>query len=821
VSRSIPLVLGSLALFSLQFACGLQHGGARAPLFLDGSPEELELAVELSLDALGERAGTLGQLEPVRVEVDELGMAHVRLQQRLDGVPVFGGEAIVHLHSDGAVASISDSFVPDPQVDTRPLVTADEALELALLDSLAATELTSEPEVDLYILRHERADHLVWSVQLERIDFVLPPTQPRLFIDAHSGDLLWSYENLHTATGVTNYYGTVSVGSYFDKTSYYLEDTSRNIGTYTAANGTTALYYIDDSDGVYDQSWQYNGVEGHYAASAVYDYYYDTFGRDGIDDAGGPGYVTSLTGAGTVMTVVVDYDYLYANAFWSGDYMAIGGGDGKNYSSLSTLDIVGHEMTHGVTENTANLTYYGESGAVDESLADIFGAMVERHALGESSDTWLIGEECVAGGTPGMAIRYMSNPSADGYSRDHYDDLYTGPLDNGGVHDNAGIGYLAYYLASEGGSHPTHPEGSMYGMGADDAEAIWYRALTTYMTSSTDFAAARDATLSAATDLYGNTSVQYNLTAQAWTQVGVGCHETAPGTHHYCTPECQCTEGEGLCVNDADCTGGTVCGENRGADYGLDWWKEVCVPASADCHDTLTLGKWNYCSAECPCDEGEGSCDGDDECGSGLTCTENAGADYGLDWWVDVCVPTATDCHGGAALGAWNYCTTECVCDEGEGTCQSDAGCGEDLECTENAGADYGLDWWVDVCTPKPSDCHGTIALGAWNFCATDCTCGYGEGGCAGDETCDEGLVCTENAGADYGLDWWVDVCIPDPHACHDGTLGAWNYCTADCVCGEGMGGCDGDEECEPGLTCQVNRGADYGLNWWVDVCAP
>ncbi len=817
--RPSSFVLGCIALLALSIGCDSRSVEAPPPLFATGSQEELELAVQLGLAALADRAPSLGRLEPTRVVVDELGMAHVRLQQQLDGVPVFGGEAIVHLHGDGSLSTITDALVPDPRVETEPALSAEEAIELALFESLDRAELTAEPEADLWILRHEGADHLAWRVQLERIDFVLPPTQPLLFIDALSGSLLWSYENLHTGTGVTNYYGTVSVGSYFDSKTYYLEDTSRNIGTYSAANGTTTLYYIDDSDDFFDHSWQSNGVEGHYAASAVYDYYYDTFGRDGIDGAGGPGYVTSLTGTGTVITVVVDYDTLYANAFWSGDYMAIGGGDGINYSSLSTLDIVGHEMTHGVTENTANLTYYGESGAVDESLADVFGAMVERYALGESSDTWLIGEACVAGGGPGVAIRYMSNPGADGYAKDHYDDLYTGPLDNGGVHDNAGIGYLAFYLASEGGTHPTYPEGVMYGIGATDAEAIWYRALTTYMTSSTDFAAARDATLAAATDLYGSTSIQYNVVARAWAEVGVGCHLTAPGIHGYCSAECPCVEGEGVCTSDAQCTGGTVCEENRGADYGLDWWKDVCVPASTDCHPSA-VGTWNYCSSECPCDEGEGSCDNADECLDGLDCTENAGADYGLGWWVDVCTPVASDCHP-STLGTWNYCTELCPCVEGEGSCRGDTDCEAGLECTEDAGGDYGLSWWVDVCTPLPSDCHGDVTLGAWNYCTERCTCAEGEGSCRGDTDCDEGLVCMEDAGADFGLNWWVDVCAPDPHACHEGTLGAWNYCSTDCPCGEGMGGCDGDEECESGLTCTVNAGAGYGLNWWVDVCTP
>lgn len=808
-----PVVLSTLLL--AVGACALPLGEQPYPvLFGQGSDSELELAVELGRGALADRAPNLGGLGLRKVWVDDLGMAHVRMQQTLRGVPVFGGEVIVHLHDDGRVASITDGLLPDPQVDTQPMVSAADAVELALLESLGWAQITADPLVDLWVFRGEHADHLAWRVRLERIDGSSRPTKPLFFIDAHDGFPLWSYDDLHTGTGTTNHYGSVGFESYLAGSDYYLEDTSRNIGTYSADFGTTSIYYITDSDDIFDEAWQVDGVEGHYAATAAYDYFYDTFGRDGIDGSGGPGFAPSATGLGSTVTVIVDYDWMYSNAFWSGEYLAIGTGDGVQFSQLSTLDIVGHEFTHGVVEHTAALVYADESGAVDEAFADIFGAMVERSVQGESADTWTVGEECYTPGIPGDAARYMADPTADGYSRDHYDDLYVGPLDNGGVHDNAGIGYLAFYLASEGGVHPTYPGVAFVGLGADTTQLIWYRALTTYMNSSSDFEATREATLSATIDLYGESSVQYYIVALAWAEVGVGCHLAVPGAWNYCSSGCTCDEGQGSCDSDAECASGLVCGENQGGSYGWDWWLDVCVPST--CHRGA-LGDWNYCRSDCTCAEGEGACDDDTECDAGMTCEVNQGATYGLDWWVDVCVPDPEACRT-ATLGDWNFCREDCTCAEGQGGCDSHAECGTGLECVIDMGSVYGLGWWVDVCIPAGSSCH-PASLGAWNYCSSSCVCGEGEGACDSDAECETGLICSENVGASYGLDWWVDVCTaPD---CHTAELGAWNYCREDCTCAEGFGACRSDAECDIGLTCAVNQGASYGLDWWVDVCVP
>jgi thermolysin len=176
------------------------------------------------------------------------------------------------------------------------------------------------------------------------------------------------------------------------------------------------------------------------------------------------------------------------------------------------------------------LTYSGESGALNESWSDVFGAMVERYANGgqETAATWWIGEAAYTPATAGDAMRYMDTPHRAGnygYTAnddpDHYSERYTGTGDSGGVHINSGIANHVFYLVAKGGNHAHIPGPFVTGIGADAAARIWYKALTTYMTSSTNFAGARTATLNAATDLYGTGSLEYLAVANAWAACGV------------------------------------------------------------------------------------------------------------------------------------------------------------------------------------------------------------------------------------------------------------------------------------------------------------
>lgn len=499
-------------------------------LFHDGSTAELETARFIAGQHLGplvqERGlDGLSDLVPTRLEVDELQMADLRVQQHHRGVPVFGAEAMVHLDRDGSLVGLTDHLLDGLDVDVTPDLDASDAVEIAVEQAGGWAVLTEDPVVDLWVVRHEDQDHLAWRVQMKRLDGSPQTDMPVIFVDAHSGESFWRLTNMKTAlgTGTSNYAGTVSIKVYkpTGDSYYYLEDPTRGIGSYTMDGGYSSAYYVYDSDLNFTESWQTEAVDALYAGAAVWDYYKGVHGRNGIDGSGGPDSVDSLKGTGQVVAMYVNYGRDYANAFWDGTEMVFGDGDGVYFSPLTTVDITGHEMTHGVTQYTAGFTYYGEPGALDEGYADIFGAMTERYLDGESADTWKMAEDCSLPAW-GDALRYMNDPSSDGYTVDHYDDFYCDPTDSCGVHANLGIITLAYYLLSEGGTHPTYGGITMSGIGADKAELIAYRALKKYSDSSTDFHDARNSWLDATIDLYTAGSSQYKQVMNAWGLVGVG-----------------------------------------------------------------------------------------------------------------------------------------------------------------------------------------------------------------------------------------------------------------------------------------------------------
>ncbi len=466
------------------------------------------------------------------LHVDALGATHLKVQQTLDGVPVWGGQAIAHVGLDGHAAGVTADFVPGVQVNTTPDWTADEAIDLAI-QGIGPSAISGDPLADLWVIRHEGADHLAWRVQLERLDGTADDAMPVVFIDAHDGSVVWAYDNLQTATctGTTNFYGTISFDCYQSGSTYYTEDTVDLIAAYSYNTGTrTASYVTSTSTTFGTTSTTKNAVEALYGSQAVSDYYYVDHGRDGIDGAGGPGVTTSH--GYNFVTSRTSYSRNYVNAFWdsTNHRMVYGDGDGVNSGSLTTLDITGHEMTHGVTQYTANLTYSGESGGLNESMSDVMGAMVERSIEGETANTWKIGEETWTPSTSGDALRYMNDPAYDGYSYDYY----SSSMGSADVHYTSGVGNLAFYLLSQGGTHPRGTSTTVVtGIGSDAAADIWYLALTSYMTSSTNYSGARTATLSAASALYGSTSNEYTQVGNAWTAVGVAAASTTCSSTTY------------------------------------------------------------------------------------------------------------------------------------------------------------------------------------------------------------------------------------------------------------------------------------------------
>jgi Zn-dependent metalloprotease len=505
-----------------------------------GSPDdltpELRLAVDASLDHLAANAAVFGlrgkdDVRLMRAFTDELDLTHTRFQQTIDGVPVFGGEGIVHLRRDRSISRVTDAFVHGIAVSTTPRLSSHDAISRALPPGTCETCLATPPAADLWALRHDGRDRLVWRVQLRLGEGTSRISLPVVFVDAHDGSIVWQYDNLQTGTGPSLYSGTLTFETTLNAGIYYMEDIPRKLGTFNMQGGVFARF--TDADDVWDAAAQRAGIDATYGALKTYEYYKNVHGRDGLNGTGGPGGQLAIDGVTPLITSRVHYGTSYNNAFWDGSQMTYGDGDGVTFSPLVALDVAGHEMTHGVTQFTAGLVYSGESGALNESYSDVFGAMVERYARGDSDAVWQIGDEIYTPATPGDALRFMESPhqaSNKGYTADddpdHYSERYLGGSDNGGVHINSGIVNKTFYLLAMGGTH--HLGGSMTGIGPDKAAAIWYKALTAYMTSSTNFARGARATYDAAVALYGADGPEAAAVVSAWTLTGVGVDFTPP-----------------------------------------------------------------------------------------------------------------------------------------------------------------------------------------------------------------------------------------------------------------------------------------------------
>ena len=541
--KKFVYLVAVLAVSLIVFGIVSKTTEANRAIFGNGKDDEKEMAKGLSIAHLRGRAtqkaiGNPDDYKVKRVKIDELKKAHTHVQQVVNGVKVWEGEAIVHLGPQGEVENVTDDLKEAIAVDPTPNFDDKEALRMAKQLWRGSKKLTEEPMVDLYYFRGEDRDHLAWRVEMARLDGSEFTAAPVYFIDAHTGEKIFEYDNLQTGSGNSLYSGTINITTSQSGSTFYMEDLTRRMGTFnmnntgsttTGTGGTQSRY--SGTDDVWSATNERAGVDAHYGAAMTYDYFKNAHGRNGINGSNGPG--TTAAAANSTISLVasrVHFGSNYNNAFWYNNTMSYGDGNGTSFTPLVTLDIAGHEMTHGVTQYEAGLTYSNESGALNESMSDVFGAMVELYARGGTvtSDTWKIGEQAYTPNTAGDALRYMDNPHLagnGGYTSDddpdHYAERYTGTADSGGVHINSGIGNKAFHLAAAGGTH--HRSGvAVTGMGTTDAAKIWYRALTIYMTSGTNFAGARTAMLNSATDLFGATSTQYNTTAAAWCAVGVG-----------------------------------------------------------------------------------------------------------------------------------------------------------------------------------------------------------------------------------------------------------------------------------------------------------
>ncbi|MFD4903825.1 M4 family metallopeptidase [Kitasatospora purpeofusca] len=469
--------------------------------------------------------------------VDADGTRHLRFERTYAGLPVLGGDLVVHQAAGGAVEAVDKAVAATIAVPSlTPSIPADKAAAQASGAVASSVGIAADKDESPLAEVHQAgaAELVVWAadgnprlayrttVQGVRADGT--PSSQLLVTDAAGGEVLSTHEQVQTATGTGKgvFVGSVPLTTTKSGSTYQLKDASRGGQSTSDLKGRTtgSGTLFTDADNAWGDGTAANrqsaAVDAQFGAAATWDFYKNTFGRSGIKNNG--------VGA----TSRVHYGRNYVNAFWDDSCFCMTYGDGSgNTNPLTALDVAGHEMTHGVTSATAGLNYSGESGGLNEATSDIFGTMVEWSAnLPADKPDYLIGEEIDINGD-GTPLRYMDKPSKDGGSADAWSSS-VGGLD---VHYSSGVGNHFFYLLAEGSgaktvngvayNSPTSNGSTLTGIGRDKAAAIWYRALTVYFTSTTNYKAARTGTLSAAKDLYGAGSTEYNAVAAAWSGVNV------------------------------------------------------------------------------------------------------------------------------------------------------------------------------------------------------------------------------------------------------------------------------------------------------------
>jgi len=483
---------------------------------------------------------------------DDLGFSHERYQQYHQGIKVEFGTYMVH-SKNNKVQTMNGDFFPLKGINTNPTISKEQALTIALASINAESYMWESAENEKYAAKNEPTGtykpqgELVLVKQFYAKDKTpdlaykfdiyaeTPISRDHIYVNAHTGAIVFknaiikhcfhnagehtstcsaTHDHNHaseaartvsdffaTGTAATRYSGSKSIETGTTSGGYRLRDATRGngINTYDCNTGTnynSAVDFVDNNNSWTSGEWNNAqkdnaALDAHWGAEMTYDYFKQQHNRN------------SYNGNGAAINSYVHYDSNYDNAFWDGSRMTYG--DGNSFDALTSLDVAAHEIGHAVCSNTANLVYSYESGALNESFSDIWGACVES-LMSTGKQTYLIGEDIGPNGTP---LRSMSNPN----SRNQPDTYlgtswYSGSGDNGGVHYNSGVLNHCFYILSEGktGSNDNGDSFSVAGIGIVKAGKIFYRAESVYLSSNSQYADARTACIQSAADLYGANS---------------------------------------------------------------------------------------------------------------------------------------------------------------------------------------------------------------------------------------------------------------------------------------------------------------------------
>jgi bacillolysin len=462
------------------------------------------------------------ELKLVNIQQDDNGLTHLHYQQVYQGLEIWGRDIRVHINRDGLVESFNGRYTPTPSYLSveNILLNKNNAEEIVRNEFIVQANEVNSREL-IYVDVNEKA-HVIWLINIKKG----LAENWYYFVDANTGKILKKYNHIMTdgpvtGSGVDLFNETRTLNLYQIGNDYLLIDASKpmfNLGSSTlpqdgkgviytldARNADSTLFFVNSSDA---NNWaSKTSVSASANGAMVYDFYNQLFNRNAID------------GTGSTMNIIVNFNKNFNNAFWNGQYMVFGNGDGNDFSDLAgAIDVTAHEMSHGVVERTANLIYENQSGALNESFADVFGVLFEFWVEGENGD-WLLGEDVTTPGISGDALRNMADPGAtnvafNGQQPTKMSEFQNLPNtqqgDNGGVHINSGIPNRAFYLFA------TNPA-----VGIDNAGEIYYNALTKYLTRNSQFIDCRLAVIKATEDKFGAGSPAITAAMEAFDAVEV------------------------------------------------------------------------------------------------------------------------------------------------------------------------------------------------------------------------------------------------------------------------------------------------------------
>ena len=452
-----------------------------------------------------------------------LGLTQTRYQQFVGEARVLGGQITV-LRRDGQQVAVIGAHFPGLVASSTVRITPADARARVERELGPAGQWLVELMIDPANSRY------FYQVENRRFD-----SRWFYWIDAADGRQLKKYNGIQDGSGTGVKGDTKELDTTFEGGVYLLRSGDNRQATYDAGQAGTSRFLPGTLFSDPDDTWETPGtaspghaaaVDAHYYANVTDDFYLATLGRNSLDNAG------------MQMVSSVHYKHGYNNAFWNGSQVTYGDGDGRDFRAFSgALDVVAHELTHGVTEFTSGLIYANESGALNESFSDIIGNTTEFYARDNALDPagvadWLVAEEVDLRTDEAPGFRNMSDPQEDG-DPDHYSEFLNTQQDSGGVHSNSAISNHAYYLlvnggqnagcdnvGSDGHEHTADCDVTVTAISLTDAARIFYAGFTSLPEDAT-IANARYATVAAAEAAFGAGSQQVSSTNAAWQAVGV------------------------------------------------------------------------------------------------------------------------------------------------------------------------------------------------------------------------------------------------------------------------------------------------------------